>query len=123
MAFINQSPAGQASIAISGVSFAGVVVGSGNPFRDPAVRVQDGSPSVAIGFGVSTFIQAPLTAGAVALLDIPGDNAVSTVAISSVQISATRADQLVAVSNPMPGLLVAAEQAGSSVVVVAASAD
>jgi hypothetical protein len=123
MAVINQSPSGQASIAISGISFASLVVGSGDPFREPAVRVQDGGPSVAISFGVSTVIQAPLTAGAVALLDIPGDNAVSTVAISSVQISATRTDQLVAVSDPMPGLLVVAEQPGSSVVVVAASTD
>jgi hypothetical protein len=123
MAVINQSPSGQTSIAISGISFTGLVVGSGDPFREPAVRLQDGGQSVAVAFGVSTVIQAPLTAGAVALLDIPGDNAVSTVAISSAQISATRTDQLVAVSDPMPGLLVAAEQAGSSVVVVAASTD
>jgi uncharacterized protein YodC (DUF2158 family) len=48
MATINQSPSGQASIAISGISFAGLVVGSDDPFRAPAVRVQDGGPSVAI---------------------------------------------------------------------------
>jgi hypothetical protein len=60
---------------------------------------------------------------AIALLDTPGDNAVSTVATSPAQISATRTDRLVAVADPLPGLLVAAEQAGSAVVVVAASAD
>jgi hypothetical protein len=51
MAVINQSPAGQASVAISGISFTGLVVGSGDPFREPAVRLQDGGPSVAITFG------------------------------------------------------------------------
>ncbi len=50
MAVINQSPAGQTSIAISGISFASLVVGSGDPFREPAVRVHDGGPSVAIPF-------------------------------------------------------------------------
>jgi hypothetical protein len=54
MAVINQSPSGQTSIAISGISFAGLMVGSGDPFRDPAVRVQDGGPSVAVSFGGGT---------------------------------------------------------------------
>jgi hypothetical protein len=123
MAVINQSPLGQASIAVSGISFAGLVVGSGDPFREPAVRLNDGGASVAISFGTSTVVTAPLIAGGIALLDTPGDNAVSTVAISPVQISATRTDRLVAVADPMPGLLVAAEQTGSAVVVVAPSAD
>jgi hypothetical protein len=51
MAVINQSPLGQTSIAISGISFAGLMGSSSDPFREPAVRVQDGGPSVAIGFG------------------------------------------------------------------------
>lgn len=125
MAVINQSPSGQTSIAISGIDFTSLVVGSGDPFREPAVRLNDGGVSVAISFGASTIIniETPLTAGAIALLDTPGDNAVSTVATSPAQISATRTDRLVAVADPLPGLLVAAEQAGSAVVVVAASAD
>jgi hypothetical protein len=51
MAVINQSPLGQTSIAISGISFASLVVGSGDPFREPASRVHDGGASVAISFG------------------------------------------------------------------------
>lgn len=51
MAVINQSPSGQTSIAISGITFSGVVVGSGDPFRESVVRVQDGGQSVAVGFG------------------------------------------------------------------------
>jgi hypothetical protein len=53
MATVNQSPSGQTSIAISGIDFTDVAA-SGDPFREPAVRVQDGGPSVAISFGGST---------------------------------------------------------------------
>jgi hypothetical protein len=51
MAVINQSPSGQTSIAISGISFTSLVVGSGDPFREPVVRLNDGGASVAISFG------------------------------------------------------------------------
>jgi len=121
MATINQSPAGQASVTLSGISFDGVTA-TATPVRIPARFTVLGG-SFAASFGASVITQSPLTAGAIALLDTPGDNAVSTVAVSPVQISATRTDRLVAVSDPMPGLLVVAEQPGSSVVVVAASTD
>jgi len=121
MATINQDPAGQASVTLSGISFNGITA-TATPVRAPARFTVLGG-SFAASFGASVITQSPLTAGAIALLNAPGDNAVSTVAISSVQISATRTDRLVAVADPLPGLLVAAEQAGSAVVVVAASTD
>jgi hypothetical protein len=123
MATINQDPAGQASVTLSGISFSDITA-TVSPVRIPArITVEGGS--FAVSFGASTIIniETPLTAGAIALLDAPGDNAVSTVALFPAQISATRTDRLVAVADPLPGLLVAAEQVGLGVVVVAASAD
>jgi hypothetical protein len=118
MAVINQSPLGQASIAISGIDFTGLVVGSGDPFREPAVRVQDGGASVAISFGTSTVVTAPLIAGGITLLDAPGDNAVSLATMAAAKITSTRNERLVAVSDPSPGNLAAVEQDGMSLVVV-----
>jgi hypothetical protein len=51
MATINQSPLGQTSIAVSGIDFTNLAASGDDPFREPAVRVQDGGPSVAISFG------------------------------------------------------------------------
>lgn len=123
MATISQDPAGQASVTLSGISFNNTTATASPVHTGSRITVEGGS--FAVNFGASTIIniETPLTAGAIALLDTPGDNAVSTVALSPAQISATRTDRLVAVADPLPGLLVAAEQAGSAVVVVAASAD
>jgi hypothetical protein len=73
MAVINQSPSGQTSIAISGISFASLVVGSGDPFREPVVRVQDGGPSVAISFGGTSEPSGPTlpTTGQIWPLGVP----------------------------------------------------
>jgi len=121
MAVINQNPLGQTSIAISGISFTSLVVGSGNPFREPVVRVQDGGASVAISFGTSTVVTAPLIAGGITLLDAPGDNAVSLATMAAAKITSTRNDRLVAVDDPSPGTLVHVGQSAAEVAKVAGS--
>ena len=93
MAVINQSPSGQTSIAISGIDFTGLVVGSGDPFREPAVRVQDGGPSVAISFGGGSAITQTLIPASLRGKNTP----VSSTSASGIftlddQISAKRAD-------------------------------
>jgi hypothetical protein len=118
MAVINQSPLGQTSIAISGISFAGLMVGSGDPFRDPAVRVQDGGPSVAISFGAASV---SLVGAAITLLDAPGDNAVSLATMAAAKITSTRINRLVAVDDPSPGTLVHVGQSAAEVAKVAGS--
>ncbi len=93
MAVINQSPLGQTSIAVSGISFASLVVGSGDPFREPAVRVQDGGQSVAITFGGGSAIMQTLIPASLRGKNTP----VSSTSASGIftlddQISAKRAD-------------------------------
>ena len=78
MAVINQSPSGQTSVAISGISFTGLVVGSGDPFREPAVRVQDGGASVAISFGSVSVTTEALIAGMVSVINPLGITEITT---------------------------------------------
>jgi hypothetical protein len=118
MAVINQNPLGQTSIAISGISFAGLMGSSGDPFRDPAVRVQDGGQSVAISFGAASV---SLVGAAITLLDAPGDNAVSLATMAAAKITSTRNDRLVAVDDPSPGTLVHVGQSAAEVAKVAGS--
>jgi hypothetical protein len=93
MAVINQSPSGQTSIAISGISFTSLVVGSSDPFREPAVRVQDGGQSVAVAFGGGSAITQTLIPASLRGKNTP----VSSTSASGIftlddQIAAKRAD-------------------------------
>jgi hypothetical protein len=93
MAVINQSPLGQTSIAISGISFAGLMGSSSDPFREPAVRVQDGGPSVAVSFGGGSAITQTLIPASLRGKNTP----VSSTSASGIftlddQIAAKRAD-------------------------------
>ena len=144
MATISQDPAGQASVALLGIGFNNItataspfwesiktatgasvtlsgisfnnIVATVTPVRAGSrITVEGGS--FAANFGTSTIIniETPLTAGAIALLDTPGDNAVSTVALSPAQISATRTDRLMAVADPLPRALVHAGQGAAQI--------
>jgi len=119
MATINQSPAGQASVTLSGISFNGITA-TATPVRTGLRFTVEGA-SVAITFGGSTVIQSPLTAGAIALLNAPGDNAVSLATMAAAKITSTRNDRLVAVDDPSPGTLVHVGQSAAEVAKVAGS--
>ena len=116
MATINQSPAGQASVTLSGIDFNGITA-TATPVRIPARFTVEGA-SVAISFGTSTVVTAPLITGGITLLDVPGDNAVSLATMAPATITSTRNERLVAVSDPSLGTLAAVEQDGMGVVVV-----
>lgn len=116
MATINQSPAGQASVTLSGISFNSITA-TATPERIPARFTVQGA-SVAVSFGSSTIVTAPLITGGIALLDAPGDNAVSLATMAAARITSTRNERLVAIDDPSPGTLAAVEQDGIGVVVV-----
>jgi hypothetical protein len=113
MATINQSPAGQASVTLSGITFNGITA-TATPVRIPARFTVEGA-SVAVNPGGT---RGPLAINAITLLDAPGDNAVSLATMAAAKITSTRNERLVAVSDPSPGNLAAVEQDGMSLVVV-----
>ena len=119
MATINQSPAGQASVTLSGISFNGITA-TATPERIPARFTVQGA-SVAISFGTSTVVTAPLIAGGITLLDAPGDNAVSLATMAAAKITGTRTNHLVAVDDPSPRTLVHVDQPTAEVAKVAGS--
>jgi|694.fasta_scaffold128031_5 hypothetical protein len=116
MATINQSPAGQASVTLSGVSFNGITA-TATPVRIPArFTVQGGSFAVNLGAASVSLVGAAIT-----LLDAPGDNAVSLATMAAAKITSTRNDRLVAVDDPSPGTLVHVGQSAAEAAKVAGS--
>jgi hypothetical protein len=114
MATINQSPAGQASITLSGITFNNIVA-TATPVRTgQRLTVQGGS--FAVSFGGA---RGPLAISAITMLDAPGDNAVSLATMAAAKITGTRINRMMAVSNLSVGTLAAVQQDGMDVVVVA----
>ncbi len=116
MATINQSPAGQASVTLSGISFNGITA-TATPVRTGLrLTVQGGSFAVNLGAASVSLVGAAIT-----LLDAPGDNAVSLATMAAAKITSTRNDRLVAVDDPSPGTLVHVGQSAAEVAKVAGS--
>ena len=116
MATINQSPAGQASITLSGISFNGITT-TATPVRIPArFTVEGGSFAATLGG-----TRGPLAINAITLLDATGDNAVSLATMAAAKITSTRTSRLVAVDDPSPRTLVHVDQAAAEVAEVAGS--
>jgi len=93
MATINQSPLGQTSVAVSGIDFANLAASSSNPFRKPAVRVQDGGASVAVSFGGGAAITQALISASLRGKNTPiSSTSASGMFTLDDQISAKRAD-------------------------------
>jgi hypothetical protein len=121
MATINQSPSGQTSIAISGITFSGVVVGSGDPFREPAVRLQDGGPSVAISFGGPTITTTEaLLVGMVSIVNPLGLTEISAVANDPAAVVSVDEDNLALAESSINPLVIATVENGSRLTIVGA---
>jgi len=118
MATINQSPSGQASVTLSGISFNGITA-TATPVRVPArFTVQGGS--VAISFGSVNVTTEALIAGMVSVINPLGITEITASANLPPSVVNLDEENLVAVADDIQSLVVATNDNGSRLTIVGA---
>jgi len=98
MATINQSPAGQVSVSLSGIGLDGITA-TGSPYRESTKIVQGGSFAVSFGSVTTNITTEAILAGLVTVTDALGNTAMIANANNPPAVVSLEDDALVAVAD------------------------